>query len=376
MSDISNWLKTLIETHDLGGWMTQVFVVVLTVVVINFVSAWVLARLQRRAEHTRPVWDEAMIRAVKLPLNLLIWVVGIAFAAEIVHQETQAPLFEAVGPIRDALVIVLITWFLVRLVGETEASVIERRTRLGKEIDDTTVKAVAKLLRLSVIITGVLVGLQTLGFSISGVLAFGGIGGIAVGFAARDLLANFFGGLMVYLDRPFVVGDWIRSPDKDIEGTVEDIGWRLTRIRRFDKRPLYVPNAIFTSIAVENPSRMTHRRIHETIGIRYDDIGVMDAIVRDVKAMLMAHEEIAQDQTMIVNFNAFNASSVDFFVYTFTRTTQWIRYHEIKHDVLLRIADIIAAHGAEIAFPTRTLHVPDGLKLAGGEGAPETSRPG
>ncbi|HDP90167.1 MAG TPA: mechanosensitive ion channel family protein [Thioalkalivibrio sp.] len=364
MSDLISSLKTLIETYGLGGWITQVFVVVLAVVVFNFVSAWVLARLQRKAERSEPVWDEAMIRAVKLPLNLLIWVVGIAFAAEIVHAATEAPLFEAVGPIRDALVIVLITWFLVRLVGETEASVIERRTRLGKEIDHTTVKAIAKLLRLSVVITGALVGLQTLGFSVSGVLAFGGIGGIAVGFAARDLLANFFGGLMVYLDRPFAVGDWIRSPDKDIEGTVEDIGWRLTRIRRFDKRPLYVPNAIFTSIAVENPSRMTHRRIYETIGIRYADIGAMDAIVRDVKAMLATHPEIDADQTLIVNFNAFNASSVDFFVYTFTRTTQWVKYHEVKHDVLLRIADIIAGHGAEIAFPTRTLHMPDGLKLA------------
>ena len=116
--------------------------------------------------------------------------------------------------------------------------------------------AMAKLLRLSVIITAGLVVLQTLGFSISGVLAFGGVGGIAVGFAARDLLANFFGGLMIYLDRPFSVGDWVRSPDRNIEGTVERIGWRLTVIRTFDKRPLYVPNSVFANIAVENPSRM------------------------------------------------------------------------------------------------------------------------
>ena len=104
--------------------------------------------------------------------------------------------------------------------------------------------------------------MQALGYSISGVLAFGGIGGIAVGFAAKDLLANFFGGLMIYLDRPFSVGDWIRSPDKNIEGTVEEIGWRLTRIRTFDKRPLYVPNSTFTQISVENPSRMLNRRIY------------------------------------------------------------------------------------------------------------------
>jgi MscS family membrane protein len=371
MSELSEWLKTLVETYGLGGWITQVFIVVFTVVVFNFITSRVLARLQKKAEASRPVWDDAMIRAIRLPLNLLIWVVGIAFAAEIVREETDAPLFDAVGPIRDAAVIALITWFLVRLIHETEVSVVQRRTNLGQEVDETTVRAIGKLLKVSVIITGVLVGLQTLGFSISGVLAFGGIGGIAVGFAAKDLLANFFGGLMVYLDRPFTVGDWIRSPDKDIEGTVEDIGWRLTRIRRFDKRPLYVPNSVFTSIAVENPSRMTHRRIYETIGIRYDDIGVMDAVVRDVKAMLVAHSEIDESQTMIVNFNAFNASSVDFFVYTFTHTTEWIKYHEIKHDVLLKIADIIESHGAEIAFPTRTLHVPEGLRLteAGATGA-------
>lgn len=363
MSELSEWLKSLVESYGLGGWITQVFIVVLAVVVLNFITARMLARVQKKAEQSRPVWDDAMIRAVRLPLNLLIWVVGVAFAAEIVRDETGAPLFDAVGPIRDASVVALITWFLVRLVRETELSIIERRTRLGEEVDETTARAVAKLLKVSVIITGVLVGLQTLGFSISGVLAFGGIGGIAVGFAAKDLLANFFGGLMVYLDRPFVVGDWIRSPDKDIEGTVEDIGWRLTRIRRFDKRPLYVPNSVFTSIAVENPSRMTHRRIYETIGIRYDDIGVMSAIVDDVKSMLVEHPEIDDSQTLIVNFNAFNASSVDFFVYTFTHTTAWVKYHEIKHDVLLRLAQIIADHGAEIAFPTRTLHVPEGLRV-------------
>ena len=137
----------------------------------------------------------------------------------------------------------------------------------------------ARLLRLSVLITAGLVILQTLGISVTGVVAFGGIGGIAIGFAAQDLLANFFGGLIVYLDRPFSVGDWIRSPDREIEGTVEDIGWRVTVIRTFDKRPLYIPNSIFTTISVENPSRMLNRRIYETIGLRYRDSGKVREII-------------------------------------------------------------------------------------------------
>jgi MscS family membrane protein len=171
--------------------------------------------------------------------------------------------------------------------------------------------------------------------------------------------------MMIYLDRPFDLGDWIRSPDKQIEGTVEKIGWRLTMIRTFDKRPLYVPNSVFTSIAVENPSRMSHRRIYETIGVRYDDVEKLPNIVDDVKVMLMAHAEIDQSQTMIVNFNSFAASSLDFFVYTFTRTTDWIKYHEVKQDVLFKISEIITGYGAEIAFPTSTLHVPEPLQLAG-----------
>ena len=163
-----------------------------------------------------------------------------------------------------------------------------------------------------------------------------------------------------------MVGEWIRSPDKDIEGTVEEIGWRLTRIRTFEKRPLYVPNAVFAQIAVENASRMTHRRISETIGVRYDDVAVVSAIVTDIRAMLTDHPGIAHDQTLIVNFVQFAASSLDIMVYTFTTTTNWVEFHEVKQDVMLRIADIVAHHGAEMAFPTRTLHM---VGQGEGEGA-------
>ncbi len=360
---MNDFLASLDLHPDTMNWVLQAFVVVFLALLIDFVQKRVLVRVYRRAEETDNLWDDALVGALRRPLTLLIWVVGITFAAEIVGSKTDVELLNAVRPMRDIGVIAAIAWFLIRLVRRIECNVIASHAQDEKPYDRTTVDAIGKLTRVSVLITAGLVMLQTLGFSISGVLAFGGIGGIAIGFAAKDLLANFFGGLMIYLDRPFAVGDWIRSPDRDIEGTVEEIGWRLTRIRSFDKRPIYVPNATFTSIAVVNPSRMTNRRIYETIGLRYDDIGVMDAVVQDVRAMLLAHPEIDTAQTMIVNFNQFGASSIDFFVYTFTKTTQWVRYHEIKHDVLLKISDIIADHGAEIAFPTSTLHVPEGIEV-------------
>ena len=224
-------------------------------------------------------------------------------------------------------------------------------------MDPTTVGALGRLLRLIVTVIIVLIVMQNYGYSISGILAFGGIGGIAVGFAAKDILANFFGGLMIYLDRPFKVGDWIRSPDKQIEGTVEDIGWRQTRIRTFDKRPLYVPNATFANISVENPSRMTNRRIYEYIGVRYDDAAQVASIIASVKQMLKEHPEIDNNQTLIVNLDRFGASSLEFFVYTFTKTTDWVRFHEIKQDVMMKIMGIIEESGAEFAFPTTTVHL-------------------
>ena len=266
--EIDAFIQTIIGFFSSESWIMQVFVVVLITLLGDFVQKRVLRRLQKSLERTSNTWDDAVVGAVQRPVSLLIWIVGIAFAAEIVQHETTATIFTAIEPLRNIGVIAAFAWFLVRFIERGEQNIVRAKERHGEPYDRTTLDAIAKLLRLSVLITAALVTLQTLGFSISGVLAFGGIGGIAVGFAARDLLANFFGGLTIYLDRPFDVGDWIRSPDRDIEGTVEKIGWRLTVIRTFDARPLYVPNSIFTTIAVENPSRMTNRRIYETIGIR------------------------------------------------------------------------------------------------------------
>ena len=263
---------------------------------------------------------------------------------------------ELVEPINRVAALFLGALFMVQFIARAEQNLINP-DYLSDPYDETTVRAIGKLGRASVIITVVLIAMQLMGYSIGGVLAFGGIGGIAVGFAAKDLLANFFGGLMIYLDRPFSVGDWVRSPEKEIEGTVEDIGWRLTRIRTFDKRPLYIPNSVFAHITVENPSRMLNRRIRETIGVRYDDIDAMAAIVTRVKDMLMQHPDIDHELTLMVNFNQFAASSLDFFIYTFTKTTDWVEFHRIKQDVLLKIAAIISAHGAEIAYPTSTVHL-------------------
>jgi len=342
-------IKQLVEI--LNPTLLDVFLIVLATVTANYASGRFFTHLSEKIENTENNWDDALFNAARQPARILIWILGLSWATEVVLQDTDNVIVAMIQPLRYVAAIVLLAMFVIKFVRGVEKNLI------ADNQDVTTVTAIGKLLRISVIITAGLMIMQTLGVSISGILAFGGIGGIAVGFAAKDLLANFFGGAMIYLDRPFVVGDWIKSPDRQIEGTVEKIGWRLTVIRTFDQRPLYVPNATFANIAVENPSRMHNRRIYETIGVRYDDAALVKRIIDDVRQMLEEHEDIDTNRTLIVNFNSFAPSSLDFFIYTFTKTTNWVEFHSIKEKILLQVLAIIEAHGAQVAFPTSTVHI-------------------
>lgn len=366
MEEAPEKLNRWIENYSLLSqeWRVAivVFALVLITAVVAFIISRVIARLENKFSKTNNLWDDALLHALRKPAIGFVWLQGVYWAAALAHRYSEAEIFKANQMVLRLGLIWLLVWFLWGVIKQGE-TILASPAKMRKPMDYTTVMAVSKLARAVVFITAALIIMQSLGYSISGVLAFGGIGGIAIGFAAKDLLANFFGGLMVYMDRPFKVGDWIRSPDQEIEGTVEHIGWRLTTIRTFDKRPLYVPNAVFTQISVENPSRMTNRRIYETIGIRYLDVSQISSIVYDIRIMLEEHEEIDSEQTLIVNFLKFNDSSLDIMVYTFTKTVEWVKYHAIKQDVLLQISEIIKSYDAEVAFPTRTLHLADPVRL-------------
>jgi len=360
---INTWLQMMGMDDPTYRQSIEIVIIMALTALSSLVASRFFVHAEKQFLKTRNLWDDTLLFAARPPVRLGIWLLGMSWLAYSIQRTSDLDVSGLLSGTQRAGVIFCLTWFTVRFISGGE-KIVTCPEKMKEPMDETTVSAIGKLLRGSVFLVASLVILQTLGYSISGVLAFGGVGGLAVGFAAKDLLANFFGGLMIYLDRPFKVGDWIRSPDKEIEGTVVKIGWRLTTIRTFDKRPLYVPNAAFTSISVQNPSRMTHRRIYETIGLRYDDAGALESILKNVKAMLQEHEDIASDQTLIVNFNSYGPSSLDFFVYTFTKTTDWVRFHEVKQAVLLEILAIIEGAGAEVAFPTSTVLLPDTVKIA------------
>ena len=352
MSFIAPYFHVSPEFHV---WSLQIGVIVLATICCNLLLLRLLSFLAQLAQKTSSLWKGAVMQAARVPMSFMVWLWSISAATLLLRKASPAQVFVHLGVARAVLLTLIVALFAIRLIGNMEIRLL--RPHNGKQaVDATTVRAMGKLLRLVVFVLGTLMCLQTFGVSISGVLAFGGVGAMAIGFAAKDMLANFFGGLMVYLDRPFSVGDHIRfTSTKDIDGVVEDIGWRMTRIRNSEKRPLYIPNSLFASAVVENFSRMSHRHLNQTVGLRYDDAAKITAICDDVRHMLQTHPDIDNSQRLVVHFNAYNTSSLDLMVYCFTKATQFDRFHAVKQDVMLKIMDIVASHGTEFAFPTQTV---------------------
>ncbi len=320
--------------------------------VINFVLAI--------SEKTSTVYDELLLHSIKTPSSYLIVIGYLLISISYFIQEDIINFNYSLSSSVFLLFIIVISWSLLRGLNFYIATK-PFLQKLSSEDDATlvteTYEIVIRIMKVIIVVLTLLIIMQELGLSISGLLAFGGVGGLIVGLAAKDLLSNFFGGMMIFFDRPFRVGEFIKSPDRNIEGIVEKIGWRLTVVRTFSKNVLYIPNTAFSSIIVENATRMSNRRINETIGIRYDDLAKMKSIIDDVNILLSNNSQIDQSQKAKVYFKSFSASSCDFFIYAFTLTKEWEEFLAIKQDILLKVAEIIEKHSAEIAYPTSTIYV-------------------
>lgn len=336
----------------------------LAIIVVNLFKI-IYKKMHPKLSKSKRVWDDAFLIALNKPFIFFIWVNAIAISLHIVLRKLKVDslFLEGLELVRYISSILIILWFLTNFIKQWEVNLFKISISPKGKIDKTSLRAISQLLRLSLIIITILVLLQAFGIPLSGVIAFGGVSGIAVGFAAKDTLSNFFGGLMIFLDRPFVIGEWIRSPDKNIEGIVEQIGWRLTLIRTFDKRPLYVPNGVFSSISLENASRMQNRRIKTTFGIRYDDSLKIQDIINDIEDMLKNHPDIDTTKTLFARLTTFGPFALEILLYTFTKTTTWVPFQKVQQDIFLKVIDIVHKRGAEIAFPTTTMHVPDGINI-------------
>ncbi|MDN5925715.1 MAG: mechanosensitive ion channel family protein [Hyphomicrobiales bacterium] len=361
-TDVPTWFS---DHYVLWTNIGFAFLIILIVLILNKIVSRVLGSFVRRAEAAGSIWQTATLASLNPPVRGVVWIIGLTLAVGFLTRGGGFTLLsQFFPPARDLAVIAVVVWFALRAVGNIEIGLQAHARSKGQEIDPTAADAIGKLVRAAIIITAILVAMQSLGFSISGILAFGGIGGIAIGFAAQGLVANLFGGLTIYASRPFKVGEWIIIPGTEVMGEVQSIGWRATRVMGFDRRPFYVPNALFNTAVLINHSRMTARRIQEYLHLRYRDIDKVPAIVAATNKMLSEYAGIEHD-FFVFQMDSYGDFALKLFLYAFTPTTDYNAYMAIKEDILLKIAGIVHDHGGELAVPTSTVHMPDGLNFRG-----------
>jgi len=371
---MESFAETLNEFWQLvaGVWQTSAFGVdigyLLTALII-FLCFWILRSLfvrtvirllNRLVERTETDFDDKVLDAVRDPLSMIPVVLGAFFALD--YMQLTSTYDWIAASIVKSLIAYVIFWSFYRLVGPL-SFLLQRAGRfLTTTVMDWAVRATKGLF----IFMGVATILEVWGIQVGPLLAGLGLFGVAVALGAQDLFKNLIAGLMIIVEKRFLPGDWIKV-DSIVEGTVERINFRSTMIRRFDKAPVHVPNAILSDHAVTNFSAMTHRRIYWKIGIEYRSTIDQLRKVRDrIEDYVLNNDDFAHppEVSTFVRIDSFSDSSIDIMLYCFTRTTNWGEWLKIKEELAYKVKEIIESAGTSFAFPSQSLYVetfPEGV---------------
>ncbi|MEA3288921.1 MAG: mechanosensitive ion channel family protein [Campylobacterota bacterium] len=298
-------------------------------------------------------YDDAIFEAIKRPVDYMFIVIGAVLAKSVLILSDDISIL--LDHILRSAFIIIVFWSFVLILNHLSIHIHKITNRFGDKISNDVANFMIKSVRFFIIVIGIIVLVQEWGYNVSGFLASLGLVGMAFALAAKDTAANLFGSLVIFTDKPFKVGDWILTPD--VEGTIESIGIRSTKVRTFAQAQVTVPNAVLANSAILNWSRMGKRRIKMNVGLTYDTNGeTVKKIVSDIKSMLHNHPDIHQD-TIHIYFTSFGSSSLDLFCYYFTKTTHWGEYMKVLEDTNLQIMNIVEQNGSSFAFPTQTLHI-------------------
>lgn len=319
----------------------------------NLFTRFVIGATRRATARTETNVDDRVLEALQPPLRFVPVVMGVFFATSILDVEPSTDAF--FHTLNRSLVAFTLFWAFFRAVGPLGELLMKARGVLTRPMVEWLVKAA----KVAFIALGTATILEMWGIAVAPIIAGLGLFGVAVALGAQDLFKNLIAGLFVIGERRFQPGDWIFVDDV-VEGTVEQIGFRTTMVRRFDKAPVYVPNSRLADSAVTNFSRMTHRRIKWIIGLEYRTTMAQLRDIRDaIEARILGSAEFAQPPEVptFVRIDSFNDSSIDLLLYCFTRTTNWGEWLAIKEALALDIKGIVEGAGAGFAFPSRSLYL-------------------
>lgn len=351
---LPGWMRDRTLILQNWQWVGLLLIIALGVVVDRLASF--LARLgMRRWLHHFPQIerriDEAdqRLRPVGLMLMALVWWIGILLLG--LPESVLLVLLVAV----KLLASIAAVWTAWRLVDVISALLAERAALTDSRVDDVLVPMVTRTLKIFIAVGGIIFVADNLNIDVTGLIAGLGLGGLAFALAAKDLVQNFFGSITVLMDRTFTVGDWIIVDD--IEGTVEHMGFRSTRIRTFYNSLVTIPNSRFITADVDNMGARRFRRYKQKFGVTYDTPPEkIEAFCEGLREIVRQHPYMRKDYFQIW-FNDLGASALEILVYVFWQTPDWSTELRERHRFLLDALRLADALGVEFAFPTQTIHL-------------------
>jgi MscS family membrane protein len=346
-----------------GGWLVEVISILAIAVLITLFLNKFLRWLSRRALFQRTIWRHTCIVALGPPVILAVWALSASLVLSVIQWHGHLlNSGDFVVNLRNSLLAIALGWLALRWKSGVERALLLKIREREVVLARTQVEVVGRLVAIAVVFTTLLLCLEAFHIDIRAILAVGGIGSIAIGFAGKDVFSNFFSGFMIYTTRPFSVGDLILSPDRKIEGYVEAIGWYLTCIRSLEKRPIYVPNSLFSTIVVVNSSRMTHRRIQAELALRYTDLQLIPEVVASMQTYLRNHPAVDHHQRSIACFTGFGSIGLTILVDCFCMATDWAGWLTTQQELLLGLAKITHDHGADLTIPITAAGSPSQLE--------------
>ena len=358
--DIQTVLAYEFLNNTLQTWLIGVGILLVFIILRFKLIHALIAMLKALSSKTRTTLDDRIVKVLEKPLHFGVIALGFYLSFSIFNVTGNTAVIAS--HLLRSLIILLAIWILYRALNIFSDALMEVSQRFHSELGESLAKLLVSLLKAFVVVIGLVTLFQEWGFNVSGFLASLGLVGMAFALAAKDTAANLFGSMVIFTDRPFKIGDWIMTPD--VEGTIEDIGIRSTKVRTFAQALVSVPNGTLANSAILNWSRMGKRRIKMMIGLTYGTTSTqMQSILDEIRGLLK-HDDAIHPETIHIYFTDFQDSSLGIFCYFFTNTTNWGEYMQVRERINIEIMKIVETNGAAFAFPSRSLYI---------ESAPEES---
>lgn len=335
-------------------WIFEVVIGLGVVVGLQYILKKIFNLIRKRKEPKAHDWRHQLDQIVQPPLTLMLWVFGFVYVIDVIGgQFNLRPVFiNYLYSFRKAVFIGSAAWVFFRWKTEYQKFLLEEH---GRRIDVATIEIVGRLSTVAIVVLAGLIMLQTLGINTAPLLAFGSIGAASIGFAGKDVIANFCSGMMLHITRPFIVGDQIFLPEKNLEGQIEEIGWFRTSMRDKDKRPVYLPNNFFSTMLVVNISRMSHQHILQTIQIEFEDAARIPELVTKIREEVLTHPTIDAELPINVHLLAFTSYGCEIAINAFSTETDQVRFNFIRETLLLKIQKVLADRAIKMALPKSLL---------------------